>query len=427
MDAATQGPPSDADPSLRLGPDGHAGRAAAAARQPPQSRGRDGRLRRRSTPTTSPPRSTGSSDDNSSYYVLGYYPTNERRDGRFRKIEVKVNRPGRRGPRPQGLRRAQRESPRRHRPVDVADGTPPILRDLLEQPAADPGTPADGRGRAVQGYQGPTAIDRLVVQVDGRDLTFTEKDGQVEGALDLAVVAIDGQTGSRRAALHFALTMPLQAAALPAGRGDRRPDHVELRLPPGAYQLRIGAVDTHQPARRFRALRPRRARLHGRPADDERRRPDLGAGRRRCGRPSRSPDDDLRKIAARPADRVARIPGRRGTGARGRGLRQRRRRRRTRWTSRRRSRSDDGRVVYTHEDQRSSSELGGSNGGYGHQARIPLTGNGAGALRAEGGGPVAARQGLRRVPGSAVPNRAVGRRFPCARLLASRASGRASA
>ncbi len=36
--------------------------------------------------------------------------------------------------------------------------------------------------------------------------------------------------------------------------------------------------------------------------------------------------------------------------------------------------SDDGRVVYSHEDQRSNKELGGSIGGYGHQARIPLTG-----------------------------------------------------
>ena len=32
--------------------------------------------------------------ENSSYYVFGYYSTNERRDGRFRKIEVRVKRPG---------------------------------------------------------------------------------------------------------------------------------------------------------------------------------------------------------------------------------------------------------------------------------------------------------------------------------------------
>ena len=29
-------------------------------------------------------------DDNSSYYVLGYYPTNDKRDGRFRNIQVRV-------------------------------------------------------------------------------------------------------------------------------------------------------------------------------------------------------------------------------------------------------------------------------------------------------------------------------------------------
>jgi hypothetical protein len=36
--------------------------------------------------------------------------------------------------------------------------------------------------------------------------------------------------------------------------------------------------------------------------------------------------------------------------------------------------ADDGRELYKHEDQRSTSELGGSSGGYGHTARIPLKG-----------------------------------------------------
>ena len=32
--------------------------------------------------------------DNSSYYVLAYYPPTDKRDGKFHQIEVKVNRPG---------------------------------------------------------------------------------------------------------------------------------------------------------------------------------------------------------------------------------------------------------------------------------------------------------------------------------------------
>jgi len=51
-------------------------------------------------------------DDNSSYYVLGYYPANERRDGRFRKIEVKVpSRPQARIPRAQGYIAARGRAP----------------------------------------------------------------------------------------------------------------------------------------------------------------------------------------------------------------------------------------------------------------------------------------------------------------------------
>jgi hypothetical protein len=49
-------------------------------------------------------------DDNSSYYVMGYYSTNDRRDGRFRKIEVRLpDRPRADGARAQGLRRAARQ------------------------------------------------------------------------------------------------------------------------------------------------------------------------------------------------------------------------------------------------------------------------------------------------------------------------------
>ena len=45
--------------------------------------------------------------DNSSYYVLGYYSNDTKRDGQFRTLTVRVKQPGPAGARAQGLRRAE--------------------------------------------------------------------------------------------------------------------------------------------------------------------------------------------------------------------------------------------------------------------------------------------------------------------------------
>ncbi|MBK5299252.1 MAG: VWA domain-containing protein, partial [Vicinamibacteria bacterium] len=71
--------------------------------------------------------------DSSSYYVLGYYPKNDRRDGRFRKIEVKVRRPGvevrsRRG---YTAPRGKAPSPPK---VPAGDKTSPQVREALDSP-----------------------------------------------------------------------------------------------------------------------------------------------------------------------------------------------------------------------------------------------------------------------------------------------------
>ena len=70
--------------------------------------------------------------ENSSYYVLGYYPPSNKRDGKFHKIEVKLKRPGLRVTARKGYAapKGKAESRRGRR---VA-GTSTALRELLNSP-----------------------------------------------------------------------------------------------------------------------------------------------------------------------------------------------------------------------------------------------------------------------------------------------------
>ena len=89
-------------------------------------------------------------DDNSSYYVMGYYSTNDRRDGRFRKIEVQRAQPA--GPdraRAQGLRRARAAGAGGQ--AGAPNGASPELRDAIESPLPLAGLPMAMTAVGVQG------------------------------------------------------------------------------------------------------------------------------------------------------------------------------------------------------------------------------------------------------------------------------------
>ena len=106
-------------------------------------------------------------DENSSYYVLGYYPANDRRDGRFRKIEVRVNKPGLtvRARRGYVAPRGRATEPRLAGPNDASTE----LRDAMTSPIPVGGLPLAATASV---FKGPDRKGSVVVStlVGGRDL-----------------------------------------------------------------------------------------------------------------------------------------------------------------------------------------------------------------------------------------------------------------
>ena len=179
-------------------------------------------------------------NENSTYYVLGYYPTNERRDGRFRKLEVKLSRPGltvrsRKGyVAPKGKPEV--------REAETAAGTSAILRDALSSPLPESGLPLGVQAAVFKGTA-PKASVAVVAQFGGRQLKFTEKDSEFLNTLELSMIAIDNRgkvQGGDRQTIDLKLKPETHQRVL-AG-GFRMISRVEL--PPGRYQLRVAARES---------------------------------------------------------------------------------------------------------------------------------------------------------------------------------------
>ena len=176
--------------------------------------------------------------DNSAYYLLGYYSSNERRDGRFRKIEVKVTRPG------LTVRSRKGYVAARGRSEVKDDGrTAPELRAALTSPLPTSALPLALAAAVFKGGDGKGAVV-LSTLIAARDLDLVEKDGLFNNQLELVVTAANYGGKSfpgDRATLTLAMK-PDSVQRLRAG-GFRILNSIDL--PPGRYQLRVAARESN--------------------------------------------------------------------------------------------------------------------------------------------------------------------------------------
>ncbi len=307
--------------------------------------------------------------DNSSYYVLGYYPANERRDGGFRKIEVKVNRPGLEVRNRRGYLAPSGRLPAA-KPVTTKEGTPPVLREVLGSPLPVPGLRLTVGAAPFKGTP-PNAAVSFVLYSDARDLAFKPKDGKYEAALDLAVIALDGN-GESKGGLSHSLFMPLQPATYQQVLRSGLRVTSRLDLPPGRYQLRVAAVEPG--SKRTGSV------YYDLEVPDFTADPLMVSGllltsTRAAEAPTipGTPGDALLKALPGPPTVSREFPSREELAVLAEIYDNETRTPHTVDITTT-LRADDGREVFKHEDQRSSTELGGERGGYGYTARVPLKG-----------------------------------------------------
>ena len=176
--------------------------------------------------------------ENSTYYVLGFSSTNERRDGRYRKLDVRVKRPGLavRG-------RAGYMAPlRNERPPDSPKPSSTVsvaVAEALRSTVAVNGLPLRVFAGPFKGAARDATIV-IAVEVDASQLGLVDKDGTHVGALEVSYFATDmknkfypGQTQTAR------LTLKPETYEQVMKTGIRMV--VETTLAPGRYQMRVAA------------------------------------------------------------------------------------------------------------------------------------------------------------------------------------------
>jgi len=173
-------------------------------------------------------------EDNSSYYVLAYYPP-DARPGRAHKIDVRVSRSGLNVRGRRGYVTPKKASVEKPNPKDIRT---PEVRQALDSPLPVSGLTmrvfvAPFKGTA------PNADVLLGIELLGHDLKLTQND-----KIQISYMAIDA-TGKVRAGSTDGITMN---ALKPDTK--TRIEATGLRMlnrfqvPPGRYQLRVAAFDS---------------------------------------------------------------------------------------------------------------------------------------------------------------------------------------
>jgi len=302
--------------------------------------------------------------ENSSYYMLGFYSTNDRRNGRYRKLEVRVNRPGLRVRNRAGYYEARGRAP--NQPAASPTAIAPALSDALGSPLPVSGVPMKVFAAPFKGTA-PNAAVALALEIDVRALDFVEGNGTFNEQVEVAYTAVNTQgkvfPGERQTAT---LTLKPDTYERAKARGFRVLS--QASLPPGRYQVRVAAGNRTGKAGSV---------VYDLEVPDFSKEPLMMSGvamtsASAAQAPTIKPKDPLADFLPGPPTATREFDKgdllvlfaefyENGRGSAAHML-----------DFKAELRAEGGRVVQQASEERSSTELQGKSGGYGFQARLPL-------------------------------------------------------
>jgi VWFA-related protein len=306
-------------------------------------------------------------EDSSSYYVLGYYPTNDKRDGRFRRVEVKVLKPGLRVRARRGY--AAPSAAKKAEASDRPARTSPELRDALDSPVAISGLTIAAFAAPFKG-EGKNDALALAIEVDGSAMQFTRTPaGTFANDLEVTMFAANAD-GKIRDGARDVINLGLRPQTHEIVRQSGFRIVRRLQVPPGKYQVRIGAresggrvgtvlLDVDAPDFTRAGLTMSGIAIASAYASRMPTANPDSANEFKDVLPSAPtalrefPRGDQLSIFAEVYDNGARTPHR--------------------VEIKTEVLADDGKVMLAKSDERKSEELQGASGGYGHSTQVPLS------------------------------------------------------
>jgi len=180
--------------------------------------------------------------ENSNYYLLGFTSTNDRRDGRYRRLEVRAKRPGLTVRARDGYI-APSGSPGRSAGTRTNATATAGIRDVIASPLANGAVPMKVFAAAFKGSKDNEARVVITAEFDASRLGFTGTSGIMRAQIELASAAVSAGgkvTRGQPQVIDLALKPDSYAQALAHGFRTQS----SITLPPGRYQLRVAGGNT---------------------------------------------------------------------------------------------------------------------------------------------------------------------------------------